>query len=216
MMQIWHRDPGGSMDIEQTTQLIQLILNSILMVNVCVLLLIGLMPRQTGLNQRLQTIGREYAELLHDTPLARSIDLPTGRNHRQLHLKKQLRQLQQRYKTAQSVVVLTCSALLLFTASTLLLALRTIVNGLWLIPGSLGLFCMGIAILLLSIIVTLIDLNATERSLWQELKEWLGIGSEAKTPFRLPRAPMRNPASIKALTHPPTKRTPSRAKAKVG
>lgn len=204
------------MDIEQTTQLIQLILNSILMVNVCVLLLIGLLPRQTGLNQRLQAIGREYAELLHDTPLARSIDLPPGREHRQIHLKKQLRQLQQRYKTAQSGVVLTCSALLLFTASTLLLALRTIVNGLWLIPSSLGMFCMGIAILLLSIIVTLIDLHATERSLWQELKEWLGIGSEAKPPVRLPHTPIRNPTSIKALTHPPTKRMPSRAKAKVG
>ncbi|MBW4521982.1 MAG: DUF2721 domain-containing protein [Scytolyngbya sp. HA4215-MV1] len=204
------------MDVEQTTQLIQLILNSVLMINVCVFLLIGLLPRQTGLNQRLQTIGREYAERLHNLPLARSVDASLGREPHQLHLKKQLRQLQQRYKTAQSGVLLTCSALLFFITSTFLLALRTLVSGLWLIPASLGLFCAGIALLLLSVVVTLIDLHATERSLWQELREWLGIGTDVKHRFRLPRATLPQNAPVNALSHTAVKRTIPRAKAKVG
>lgn len=153
------------MDVAQTSQLIQLILNTVLLVNACGLLLAGLLPRQSAAYNRVRTFAREYAE---------SLEAPAGtRSDRSLQLKKQLRQLQSQHRAAHNSVLAVHCALLFLVVSTFLLAARTVTSLSWLIPGSLLLFATGAGMLLLGLGLTLVDLCMEERSLWQDLKDLL-------------------------------------------
>ena len=113
------------MSVEQTTQLIQLILNSVLMIVACAFILAGLLLRRSALEQRLQTTSLEYYQVLH---------LAYGsQGDRLLLLKKQLRHLQQQVKLAQNSTIAIHYAFMVFVASTFALALRSVWDASWLI-----------------------------------------------------------------------------------
>lgn len=200
------------MDVEQTTQLIQLILNSVLMINACALLLAGLLSRQTMTSDRLKTANREYAALVDMSHISRNVDITAAKENHQFHFKKQVRQLQQRHRTASNNVLMVYYALLLFVGSTFLLALRAVFSLDWLIPGSLGLFGLGVSVLLLGVVLTLYDLHQSDRSLWQEIKELLNAGkssNESRRELRLQRSRPQDahqaPFSTKSQTRPKAK-----------
>lgn len=203
------------MNVEQTTQLIQLILNSVLMMNVCALLLAGLLSRQTSVNDRVQAASREFATSIDLSHIPRNNPVGSGDN-RQISLKKKLRQLQQRYRAASNSVLAINYALLLFVGSTLMLALRTIVSLSWLIPSALGLFSLGIGILLMGVVFMLYDLHAAEGSLWQEIRELLSHGrnSNDSSSIRLHR-PKNNEVTSVPSKSPASRRQPH-PKARVG
>lgn len=150
------------MSVEQTTQLIQLILNSVLMIVACAFILAGLLLRRSALEQRLQTTSLEYCQVLH---LAYR-----SQGDRLLLLKKQLRHLQQQVRLAQKGTIAIHYAFMVFVASTFTLSLRTVVDVAWLITAALALFVVGIAILLLSVTLLLLDLHQSDRPFWQEIK----------------------------------------------
>ena len=150
------------MSVEQTTQLIQLILNSVLMVVACAFILAGLLLRRSALEQRLQTTSLEYCQVLH---LAYD-----SQGDRLLLLKKQLRHLQQQVKLAQKSTIAIHYAFMVFVASTFSLSLRTVWDGAGLITIALALFVLGIGILLLSVTLLLLDLHQSDRPFWQEVK----------------------------------------------
>ena len=118
------------MSVEQTTQLIQLILNSVLMIVACAFILAGLLLRRSALEQRLQTTSLEYCQVLH---LAYR-----SQGDRLLLLKKQLRHLQQQVRLAQKGTIAIHYAFMVFVASTFTLSLRTVVDVAWLITAALG------------------------------------------------------------------------------
>lgn len=186
------------MSVEQTTQLIQLILNSVMMITACVVVLVGLMVRHVSISDRLQAMNREYFELLNgSSPL---------KNERLAQLKRQLRQVRQRCRTAQNGVLAVHYALLLFITSTFVLTLRTVVSWGWLIPGSLLLFMLGVGMLLLSMMLTLIDFQASDRSLWEEMKWVLSLSrggvAELKNSLQLPPSrPTRALPSVSTNQH---------------
>lgn len=150
------------MSVEQTTQLIQLILNSVLMIVACAFILAGLLLRRSALEHRLQTTSLEYYQVLH---LAYE-----SQGDRLLLIKKQLRHLQQQVKLAQNGTIAIHYAFIVFVASTFTLSLRTVLDATWLITTALALFAVGIGILLLSVTLLLLDLHKSDRPFWQEIK----------------------------------------------
>jgi len=139
------------MSVEQTTQLIQLILNSVLMSVACALVL-------SGLTVRYAMIGDRLEDSRQDERLNTNFDLT--RHHAMT--KRQLRRLQQRYSISRYSVLTAYYALLFSTLSCFALAVRGILDWNWLISIALGIFVFGIAALLVAVGLTLIEIHLSD------------------------------------------------------
>ncbi|MBE9012578.1 DUF2721 domain-containing protein [Pseudanabaenaceae cyanobacterium LEGE 13415] len=151
------------MSIDDPTQLIQLILNSVLMLLACAFVLGGLLLRRSVIENRLQITNVEYFQILDRFEQSK----------RSLMLQKQIRHLQQRVKSANNGILVMYYALGLFVASTFTLSIRTVFNIEWLVTGSMALFVAGTAILLFSVAIVLVDLHHSDRPFWQEMRDIL-------------------------------------------
>ncbi|KAM3115335.1 DUF2721 domain-containing protein [Phormidesmis sp. 146-33] len=181
------------MSVEQTTQLIQLILNSVLMIVACAFVLGSLMLRRSALENRLQTTSLEYYQVLH---LAYD-----SQNDRLLLLKKQLRHLQQQIQSSRNGILALHYALMVFVASTFALAMRTVVEGTWLISVAMAFFIGGMGILLFSVAIVLLDLHQSDRPFWQEMTGILTFSSRNFAPredLRIRRLRSAKPKLVKA------------------
>ncbi|WP_416675664.1 DUF2721 domain-containing protein [Egbenema bharatensis] len=156
------------MSIEQTDQLIRLVLNSLLLVLICVAVVNGLLMRQTAFANRLRQTQKEYLELL---------DGGLFRNDRRMQLKGQLRQLRYHYRVAHASLLTAHYALLLCMTSTVVVAFRMLLPSNWLIYAALVLFVLGTIVLLFSIGLTLLDVYATNHSLGEEITWILRLGA---------------------------------------
>lgn len=155
------------MSMENSAQLIQLILNSVLMVLACAFVLSGLLLRRTVLENRFQIASLEYFQSLN-----RSSEQPFDRSRL---LQKQLRHFQQQVKTSQNGILTLYYALMLFVISTLGLSLRTVFDADWLVTLSMAFFVAGVAILLLSVMIVLLEFQRSE-PFWREIGEWMTLG----------------------------------------
>lgn len=153
------------MTVEQTSQLIQLILNSALMVAVCGLVLLGMLVRQGTLQQQLHWVNREYREQLMGTAILQG-------DRFQL-LKNQQQELRRHYRQAQAGILIAYSALLLLLMSSFMLALRTLCNQDWLIPASMVMFAVGNGVLVLSVGMAIFEIRTASNSLLGELRDWV-------------------------------------------
>ncbi|MBW4525875.1 MAG: DUF2721 domain-containing protein [Phormidium tanganyikae FI6-MK23] len=151
------------MSIDDTTQLIQLILNSVLMLLACAFVLGGLLLRRSVIENRLQITNVEYFQSLDRF----------DQSNRLLMLQKQIRYLQQRVKSANNGILVMYYAFILFVSSTFALAIRTVFSAEWLVTGSMALFVAGTAILLFSVAIVLVDLHQSDRPFWQEMRDIL-------------------------------------------
>jgi hypothetical protein len=199
------------MSLEQTNQLIQLVLNSALMVAACVVILGGLLVRHTATHRQLRSLNQEYSELMGGSVLLKG--------DRLLQVKHQLRQLRQQYQDAYRSILVIHYALLTFVLSGLTVALRTIANADWLITAALVLFIVGLIILLVGLGLALGDLHAAKRSLWDEIQWALNFGSSGETP--LLEAKSERAEKRSHLPKKPTRKLPkltkhSRQKPKTG
>jgi len=190
------------MSLEQTSQLIQLVLNSALMVAACVVILGGLLARHTATHRHLRSLSQEYSELMSGSALLRG--------DRLLQVKHQLRQLRQQYQDAYRSILVIHYALLTFVLSGLTVALRTIANADWLIPAALVLFIVGLVILLLGLALALADLHAAKRSLWDEIQWALNLGNLGETPLLGAKPEMKEKRS--PLPKKPTRKLPKLTK----
>ncbi|MEM8808248.1 MAG: DUF3301 domain-containing protein [Cyanobacteria bacterium P01_G01_bin.38] len=130
------------MSIEQTNQLILLILNSVLMVLLSTLLVGGAWLRQASLAQELDVLKRACRDRNY-TLLNTSVKETQVKS-----LRRQRHQAQRQYRLAYSGLLLLYGALVMFLINLLALALRTLVLADWLVPIALGLFIGGIVGLL--------------------------------------------------------------------
>jgi hypothetical protein len=158
------------MSIEDPTQLIQLILNSVLMLLACACVLGGLLLRRSVIENRLQITNVEYFQILDRLQQPNRLTM----------LQQQLRYLQKRVKTANNGILVMYYALMLFVSSTLLLSVRTVVSAEWLVTLSMSLFVCGVAVLLFSIAIVLLDLHQSDRPFWQEMRDILSTDMPAK------------------------------------
>jgi len=149
------------MTVDQTTQLIQLILNSVMMVTACIIVLGGLMIRYVTVKNRLQVTHKEYLELLTQVPHQQEL-LQT--------LKGRLRHLRHQHRMAHGSVLTIQYALLFFVISIFALTLRTILDFSWLIPIALIFFTLGILGVLISVTFTLNDFHVAGHSIWREIR----------------------------------------------
>ena len=121
------------MSIEQTAQLIQLVLNSMLMLVGCALVSNRLGMRHSILVDRLQSLMAQYTDLL-EAEAALPPGLPFTSDPHLILAKKQLRQLQSRYTLTYSSLLAVHAALLLAIGNVFLLSLRSLLDLDWLIP----------------------------------------------------------------------------------
>lgn len=157
------------MSVEQTTQLIQLILNSVLMSVACALVLGGLTARHSTFSAHLQSLNRLGSDAAsHHAPYS-SADLLRGRAYN----RTQLRRFQSRYQLSRYSVMAAYYALFFSVLSCFSLALRGLLQWNSLITVAMGLFVLGITVLLLAIGFTLIDLHLGDFSMGEEVKRLL-------------------------------------------
>lgn len=154
------------MSVEQTTQLIQLLLNSVLMVMASVIALGSLLMRHNTLREGLRACHREYVE-----DLKQSTDAPRDRSS----FKRRLQVLVTSYQTSYASVQVLYVALGCFALSTLSLSLRTFLQWNGFISVSLGLFVLGTGLLLLGVGLALLEFYRSRRHLQDELTALVGV-----------------------------------------
>jgi len=158
------------MTVEQTTQLIQLILNSVLMTVACGLALGRMGVRHTAAEEKLQTANQWYASLLETGNELRNTDGVSLQEVRRFQVRKSLRRLQRQYTITRYSLMAAHYALFFSIVSTLTMTLRALINADWLIVVALGLFVIGVASLVFGVGLTLVDLHASDLSLWEEVQ----------------------------------------------
>lgn len=137
-----------TMTIEQTTQLIQLILNSALMMAIALVWWSIVWLRHNAIAAQLQDQQRQIMHFLETE----------YRSRNQLDLLKQQRfQLQTRYRLTRHSAWIMHYVLLALAGSVFGLSLRTLVSANGLIPAALILFVLGIGGLLLSVGLALME-----------------------------------------------------------
>jgi len=168
------------MSIEQTNQLILLILNSTLMTLLSSILLGGAWLRQNALSHQLGRVRSHYRKLTRTTPTVpttkQAEHSATGTHTAELHTAelKQTRdrrqQLSEQYHWSRISMLMLHTTLLIFSVSLLALALRSILAFDSLISTALFLFTLGAAGLLTGTGCILVDFakgNTSEDSLGQ-------------------------------------------------
>ncbi len=153
------------MSVEHTTQLIQLILNSTLMLLGCALVLGRVSSRCDAVEVRLKGAKHRCLGLMGDRSV-RSGVMAQSRKH--------LRQLLSRLRLLHWGLLAAHYALLFEIASTLILACRTLIHFEWFIPASLVAFNLGVLALMLAVGCVLVDVHYAQRSLMEEVQTFLG------------------------------------------
>ena len=194
------------MSVEQTPQLIQLILNSVLLTVACALSLGRLGMGQSAIEERLQLATRRYTELL-------DAGEPNTPSQKLLQSKKSRHHLQRHRRLTHSSLLATNYALLFSIISLLVMSLRALVQGDWLIVLALGLFVVSAGLLLVGIGLTLLDLHASRLPLWDEVKDMMQPGKSGQPPKSRRRTPINSP---NRLLKPSPTRLKLPAKARVG
>lgn len=180
------------MSVEHTSQLLQLILNSVMMMVCCGFVLGRLSLRCAAIDEQISSLRRTFLE----SDLVRGDGQPSPLSgNRWLHAKKQFRQIQRCRRVLSYGSLAIHYALLLAIGSTLLLATRTLINLEFLIPLSLGLFTAAAAALLAGVAGALLELHLSNRSLSQELETLMELDAPVDlsrlTPARSRRAANR-------------------------
>lgn len=157
-----------AMSIEQTSQLISLILNSVLMTLLSAVLLGGAWLRQNGLHWQLKQVQHQYRRLTHqgESGDVGEIASEPEKLHRRNQLKaslKQVREQRQRltnqYHWSYVGMLLFHGVLLVFGASLLALALRSLIFFDSLISTALVLFTLGVIGLIAGTSCILLDIS---------------------------------------------------------
>ncbi|MDX2213543.1 MAG: DUF2721 domain-containing protein [Oculatellaceae cyanobacterium bins.114] len=189
------------MSIDQTSQLLQLILNSVLMLTTCVVIWGVLTVRHIAIHNRLRSLNQEYFELLNHAVMLRGDRLQ--------QIRGQLQQFRQRYQITHLSLLVLYVALLLLGLSAFIVVLRSLLNWQWLITGSLLLFALGTGAMLVGSGFALLDFYQARQSVLEEMSWVLGLGDNAPDAkaAKAPQRPPRNPA--------PTKATPRKSHTKI-
>ncbi|MBD2464324.1 DUF2721 domain-containing protein [Oscillatoria sp. FACHB-1407] len=186
------------MSIEQTSQLLQLILNSVLMLTTCVVIWGVLTVRHIAIHHRLRGLNQEYFELLNHAVMLRGDRLHQIRN--------QLQQFRQRYQTIYLSLLTLYGAVLFLSISAFMIVLRSLLNWQWLITGSLLLFALGTGAMLVGIGLALLDFYRSRQTMVEEMSWVLGLGEDVMD-LKLAKTPRtaRSGTSSGAIVRKPTK-----------
>ena len=166
------------MSIEQTNQLILLILNSALMMLLSAGLLGGAWLRQNTLLQQLHQVKIRYQKLTHSPKVSLASDLVKADIRADLRRVREHRlQLNHQYQWSHVGMLILHAALIVFGISLLALSLRSLFNFDSLIVLSLILFTLGSIGLIAGSGCILIDLaqgNSQNDSLCRLLSQLIG------------------------------------------
>lgn len=179
------------MTVEQTSQLIQLILNSVLLLLACLVILSGLLVRHTAIAERLRKLSQDYHDALEESTVQRGGDRP-------IMLRNQLLRMRSRTQTAQNSILMLYGAVLCASLSTFCLALRALIFWNGLIAASFYLFIFAVAVLLGGVGLALVDFSQSRDSLKEELLGVLNMGQPLRLVKR-PRSqtqPLRSPRAL--------------------
>jgi hypothetical protein len=146
------------MSIEQTNQLISLILNSVLMMMLSAALLGGAWLRQNMLSQQLQQIRRRYRATTQGAELLTQASSQASLQAKLKKIRSDRQRLSQQYRWSHIGMLTLHIVLLVFSVSLFALALRSLLSFDSLISTALVLFTLGAAGLLAGTGCILVDL----------------------------------------------------------
>ncbi|MBW4653967.1 MAG: hypothetical protein KME20_13160 [Kaiparowitsia implicata GSE-PSE-MK54-09C] len=166
------------MSIEQTSQLIQLLLNSVLTVIACGMVLMGLVNRQTAIALQLQTL-RSLRRDRRDRPSSAE----------RMAQRQRLARLHRQQRTCQTSSLIAHWALALLLANLLVLSLRTVWNQSGLIHASFFLFIGGVALLFITTGLVLLDWSRAPSAMLQ-IGPWSSLPTSRPAALPLARSPI--------------------------
>ena len=183
------------MTVQQTSQLIQLILNSVLMANAAIVLLGILLLRQAMVHHRLRSLHHTHRDQHKHLVETKQDWLNTSLRKSLLQAGRQIKQLHHHYRSHTHSIVVVQAACITLITSTFFLTLRTIANANWLISLSLWLSVGGITLLLLGLGLALLELYRDGRLLAKDLTTTKDIASSQSRPITPPMVaiPFRQP-----------------------
>ena len=141
-----------AMTVEQTSQLIQLILNSALMMAVTLAWWGALWLRHSTISTQMQAHQRRVQRLIQGEQL--TVETLA-------YLRQQRYQLQGQQRLMRHSLLLVHYGLLAFMTSLFCLGLRVLFNANWLIAAAMFVFVLGVTGMLLSVLLTLLEFYQT-------------------------------------------------------
>lgn len=141
-----------AMTVEQTSQLIQLILNSALMMAVTLAWWGALWLRHSTISTQIQAHQRQVQRLMQGEQL--TVETLA-------YLRQQRYQLQGHQRLTRHSLLLVHYGLLAFMTSLFCLGLRVLFNANWLIAAAMFVFVLGVTGMLLSVLLTLLEFYQT-------------------------------------------------------
>jgi hypothetical protein len=164
------------MDLVTFAQTLQFILAPVVMVTACAVLLNGILSRYSEINLRLRTMAHERYELLRELSPARNdmsqSELISARLH---EIDAQVPMLLQRHRIMRDALISLYGAVLAFILAMLVIAAAAIGKLSAFTLGALGVFLLGSSLVLLSMLLTVIEVRISHRALDYEVRHVLDL-----------------------------------------
>ena len=156
---------------------IQLIIAPVVMVTACAIILSGLLTHYAAVNDRLRLMTRERLDLL------RALRLETGNPggvdpytvERLDQIDRQMPELLNRHQFIRQAVLAMYSAILIFILSMFVIAIAVMTNAPLLATAALAVFLAGTAALLVSVLLVVLEIRVSHRTLQYEVERVLSL-----------------------------------------
>jgi AcrR family transcriptional regulator len=166
------------MNAEMFGRTIQMILAPVVMITACGLVLSGLWSHFTSINERLRAMTRERLELLrsHATQaMGASTRTDPVSIERIREIDTEAPELLARHKRVQEAVMAIYGAILIFVASMFVIATAVVVDAAAITTLALLLFLGGTAALLFGVVLILVEVRTSHRTIDYEVGRVLSL-----------------------------------------
>jgi len=163
------------MNVETVARNIQIILAPVVMVTACAILLQGLLGRYSAFNDRLRLMVGERLKLLYTERPGDPF-----RTERLRQIDATIPLLLAHHRKAHDAVLAVYAAALIFVVDMFVIAFAAIYQWVWLADAALLLFLAGIAVLILGIMITALEVRTSHVALHYEVMRVAALQTEEK------------------------------------
>ena len=165
------------MSAAAVAQTIQFILAPVVMVTSCAILLTGFLGRYAAINDRMRAMNSERFELLRAARAPGPADDLVVERLKEID--HQLPDLLRRHLLVRDSVLVLYLAIVVFVASMFVIAVAALESVTWVATAALGLFLLGTALLLGSLVLTAAEVRASHQAIAYEVTRVLGLSGRS-------------------------------------
>ena len=162
------------MSAETITRTIQLILAPVVLVSACSIFVGGLLSHYDAINGRMRTMARERLEILRGS----GADTDRFLGERLAELDVQLPQLLRRHALVHHALLAAYISILILVASMCAIAYSAVTASEWLVALILAMFVAGIVSILLSVVLTAVEVRMSQQAVRFEVQRVLRLGRQ--------------------------------------